>query len=570
MLAPNTVLHNRYLIVRKLGQGGMGAVYMATDQTFGSTVALKQTLIADEALRKAFEREARLLNGLRHAALPHVFDYFIENDGQFLVMQFIPGEDLGHQLKRQQSAVPADVVLKWADQLLDLLDYLHTHEPPIIHRDIKPENLKLTPRGNIILLDFGLAKGLAEQAGADGSTTGGIGSVVGYTPHYAPLEQIRGLGTDPRSDLYSLAATLYHLLTARLPADALSRADNHIHGQPDPLEHPSAVNPHVTPAVAAALLQAMALRRDDRIQSADSMRQVLRDAALRATPTVAPPQAAGQDQSPTIVATPSTRPSGGPTVPQYPQQSYPQPSYPQGYQQGYQQSVPPTQMAGGPTAQSTSSGGSAKTAIAVGAGGLLLAVFAAAGVLAFFYWPQPQPQPAPAPPVVQNNPPPITPTPVPVPAPAPVPQPAEPEQPAYPARMTATASSARAPMGGNSYAAEMAVDGRTETAWVEGGDGPGIGESITVTLPGPRRVARIEVWPGYFKNGKSWTNNNRLARVSVRFSDGRTVETTFQDDMVRQAITVGGGPISSFTITIEEVYYGGDELDTAISDISVE
>jgi serine/threonine protein kinase len=123
MLAPNTTLRNRYQIVRQLGQGGMGAVYLATDQTFGSTVALKETLISDEHLRKAFEREARLLNSLRHAALPHVFDYFFEGDGQFLVMQFIPGEDLGQQLKRYQRPFAPDDVLKWADELLDLLDF---------------------------------------------------------------------------------------------------------------------------------------------------------------------------------------------------------------------------------------------------------------------------------------------------------------------------------------------------------------------------------------------------------------------------------------------------------------
>src|SRR5688572_27854029 len=165
----------------------MGAVYLATDQRFGSSVALKETLVAGEPLRRAFEREARLLNTLQHAALPHVIDYFFEGEGQFLVMQFIPGEDLGHMLRRSGGPFSIDDVLKWADQLLDLLDYLHTHEPAIVHRDIKPENLKLTQRGNVILLDFGLAKGLAE--GAPG-TTQATGSILGYTPHYASLEQI--------------------------------------------------------------------------------------------------------------------------------------------------------------------------------------------------------------------------------------------------------------------------------------------------------------------------------------------------------------------------------------------
>src|ERR687885_2994845 len=147
MIAPNTLLQNRYLVLNQIGEGGMGAVYIATDQRFGSTVALKETLFDDPTLRRAFEREARLLNRLRHPALPRVSDHFTEGDGQFLVMEFIAGEDLSAMLTRQGSPFPVADVLRWADDLLDALDYLHTQEPPVIHRDIKPQNLKLTPRG---------------------------------------------------------------------------------------------------------------------------------------------------------------------------------------------------------------------------------------------------------------------------------------------------------------------------------------------------------------------------------------------------------------------------------------
>ena len=170
VIADHTVLQDRYEIVRQLGRGGMGAVYLATDRRFGSTVALKQTLVSGEQLGKAFEREAKLLNSLQHASMPHVIDYFFEGEGQFLVMQFIPGEDLGHMLRARGGPFDVPNVLVWMDELLDLLDYLHTHEPPVIHRDIKPENLKLTPRGKIILLDFGLAKGLTEGGSATMST----------------------------------------------------------------------------------------------------------------------------------------------------------------------------------------------------------------------------------------------------------------------------------------------------------------------------------------------------------------------------------------------------------------
>src|SRR6266480_3662578 len=101
MLAPDTVLQGRYLIVRQLGQGGMGAVYEAIDQRLDTTVALKETLFADERLRKQFEREARLLARLHHPALPRVSDHFAEGDGQFLIMQFIAGEDLAEMLSVQ-------------------------------------------------------------------------------------------------------------------------------------------------------------------------------------------------------------------------------------------------------------------------------------------------------------------------------------------------------------------------------------------------------------------------------------------------------------------------------------
>jgi serine/threonine protein kinase len=148
MIEPGTVLQDRYAVEWQIGAGGMGAVYVATDRRFGSTVALKETFFDNPALRRAFEREARLLNRLRHAALPRVSDHFEESEGQFLVMEYIPGEDLSQMLKARGGAgFPARQVLGWADQLLDALDYLHTQEPPVIHRDIKPQNLKLTRRG---------------------------------------------------------------------------------------------------------------------------------------------------------------------------------------------------------------------------------------------------------------------------------------------------------------------------------------------------------------------------------------------------------------------------------------
>lgn len=274
ILQPETVLQKRYVIERLIAQGGMGAVYQATDQRLGSTVALKQILVGDKGMRKAFEREARLLASLRHTSLPVVSDYFAEDAGQFLVMQFIPGDDLGSMLDRKHNmfttlgALPQ--VLAWIDRLLDALVYLHSHDPPIIHRDIKPQNLKLTPRGEIVLLDFGLAKGSVNQSI---STT--ARSVRAYTTQYAPLEQMQGTGTEPRSDLYALAATFYHVLTGEAPPNALTRASAVLAGKPDPLIPIHKLNPHVPPAVSTILNQAMAHGIAKRFASAAAMRTAL-------------------------------------------------------------------------------------------------------------------------------------------------------------------------------------------------------------------------------------------------------------------------------------------------------
>jgi hypothetical protein len=279
MLTPETVLQSRYRIIRLLGQGGMGAVYEAMDERLDSTVALKETLFADERLRKQFEREARLLARMHHPALPRVSDHFAEGEGQFLVMQYIPGDDLSQMMARKQGPFPADQVLTWGDQLLDTLDYLHTQDPQIIHRDIKPQNLKLTARGQIILLDFGLAKG--QTGGVSLVTTSA--SIFGYTPNYAPLEQIQGLGTDARSDIYALGATLYHLMTGVKPPDALTRAAALVNGQPDPLAPAHEVAGGIGPEVAGVLAQAMSQNRDQRYPTAATMRAALKGTGEAAT-----------------------------------------------------------------------------------------------------------------------------------------------------------------------------------------------------------------------------------------------------------------------------------------------
>jgi serine/threonine protein kinase len=273
-LSPNTLLQNRYLVVQLIGKGGMGEVYLAVDQRLGSAIALKRTFFSDDdTLRHAFEREARTLARLRHPVLPKVSDHFTEHDTQYLVMEHISGDDLSKRLEVTRKPFPLNWVLFWADQLLDALAYLHSHEPPIVHRDIKPQNLKLTNENHIVLLDFGLAK---DTGASRVSTTGG--SIVGYTPHYAPMEQIRGTGTTAKSDIYSLSATLYQLLTAQVPPDALTRADSVLNSLPDPTEPIDKINPEVPRVISDVILKGMALSMDARYPNAREMQKALREA----------------------------------------------------------------------------------------------------------------------------------------------------------------------------------------------------------------------------------------------------------------------------------------------------
>ncbi|MBL8149103.1 MAG: protein kinase, partial [Blastocatellia bacterium] len=276
MLEPNAVLQDRYVISKPLAKGGMGAVYMAVDRRLKVNIALKETLFSDETLCKAFEREARLLANLRHNLLPKVIDHFTEGSKQYIVMEFIPGEDLSTLIKQQGRPFSVEDVLKWADQLLDLLDYMHNQEPAVIHRDIKPQNLKLTPRGEIVLLDFGLAKGQPSTINVTASIRAVATSLHGYTLNYSPPEQIEGTGTDPRSDLYALGATLYHLLTGAAPLDSVTRSLKILDSYPDPLIPASELNREVPKVLSNVLSKAMAIDKTARYQAATEMRDSLR------------------------------------------------------------------------------------------------------------------------------------------------------------------------------------------------------------------------------------------------------------------------------------------------------
>jgi Tol biopolymer transport system component len=211
-LTPGILLKDRYQIEKQLGKGGMGAVYMATDTAVDRKVAVKANLNLSPEGQRQFTREARMLAALRHPNLPLVSDHFVIDDVQYLVMDYVPGDDL-LSLLRSHGAQPYKLIADWAKQIGDALTYLHSQDPPIIHRDIKPANLKITPEGLIILVDFGIAKANV------GDTTVGA---RGYTPGYAPPEQYSNAVTGPYSDQYALAATLYAMLTGGPPPESVA------------------------------------------------------------------------------------------------------------------------------------------------------------------------------------------------------------------------------------------------------------------------------------------------------------------------------------------------------------
>lgn len=256
------VLDRRYRIDGLLSHGGFGAVYKAWDLSLDRACAVKENLDTSDVARRQFTREATVLASLSHPNLPRVTDHFIiPGFGQYLVMDFVDGVDLG-QLVRSEGPIPPERALKITKQVADALEYLHSRKPPVLHRDIKPGNIKITPEGRAVLVDFGLVKMYGPQL----ETTVGARAV---TPGYSPPEQYGQGTTDPRSDIYALAATLYTLLTARLPPESVQR-----YGADD-LLLPHQVDSSISPVVGAAVGRAMALNPSQRYQSIAEMRAVL-------------------------------------------------------------------------------------------------------------------------------------------------------------------------------------------------------------------------------------------------------------------------------------------------------
>jgi serine/threonine protein kinase/Tol biopolymer transport system component len=262
-LERGTLLHKRYRIVEILGQGGMGSVYRAVDENLGVDVAVKENLFTTDEYARQFRLEAVILANLRHPNLTRVTDHFVIGDqGQYLVMDYIEGEDLRQRMERQGNIQEDEAILLGAS-ICDALSYLHTRKPPILHRDIKPGNVKITPEGHIFLVDFGLAKVLH---GNQATTTG----ARAMTPGYSPPEQYGTARTDPRTDIYSLGATLYASLTGIIPEDGLARAMDNT--QLTPLRKR---NSKISRRLAAAIEKAMGIDPADRFQTAEEFKRAL-------------------------------------------------------------------------------------------------------------------------------------------------------------------------------------------------------------------------------------------------------------------------------------------------------
>jgi len=294
-MAPGDRLQNRYTILRLLGKGGMGSVYLIEDARFtGRQWALKemneQGIDPGEAKTalEAFNREAQLLARLDHANLPKVIDFFSERSRHFLVMEYVPGKTLEKRLEEVGAPLPEREVYGYAVQLCDVLDYLHRQRPPIIFRDLKPANIMLKPDGHIKLIDFGIARHFKPGQSKDTQAMG--------TPGYAAPEQYGKEQSDVRADVYALGATLHHAITGRDP------------GQ-DPFSFPAvrALNRAVSPQFEATIMKAVLIDRNQRWPSIAALRAGLDTNVLTpptttvsvprpVAPAIAPPKPAAPQQ----------------------------------------------------------------------------------------------------------------------------------------------------------------------------------------------------------------------------------------------------------------------------------
>ena len=252
--------------------GGMGSVYRARDLHFPNVVklvAVKEMInsapdpLVRQTIVQNFEREANLLATLNHPAIPRIYDYFSLDDRSYLVLEFIHGKDLEAVIGDSNGFLPEDQVISWAVQLCDVLNYIHGHKPdPIIFRDMKPSNVMINHNGDVVLVDFGIAKTF--QSGQKGTMIG--------TEGYSPPEQYRGEAT-PLADIYSLGATLHHAITRRDP-----RLEPPFSFAERPIRR---INPNVSMEFEAVVNTALQYNPSDRFSSTAAMKDALLNVARK-------------------------------------------------------------------------------------------------------------------------------------------------------------------------------------------------------------------------------------------------------------------------------------------------
>lgn len=323
-LAPGVTLKQRYEIVRLIKGGGMSWVYQVRERRADATTrlwAMKELRMDPDdrhtlaEARQMFEQEAHILVQLGHRNLPRVAAYFTEGDRSYLVMEYVHGETLQERLSQTRAPLLESQVLPWAIQVCDVLDYLHTRQPPVIFRDVKPGNIMVTPSSVVKLIDFGIARTFKTGKQRDTITMG--------SENYAAPEQWGQGQTDPRSDLYSLGATLYHLLTNEPPLPA------YVPGERAAIAER---NPSVSERLIQIVERAMAPERGDRFHSAAEMRSALlrclppwerlrwqarpQESMPAEQPAPAPPSPKRQTRDrDTMPALPESRVASAPTLP---------------------------------------------------------------------------------------------------------------------------------------------------------------------------------------------------------------------------------------------------------------
>lgn len=335
------LLNSKYEVLERVGKGGMGKVYRARDIFLKREVAVKEfspEFPSDmsseidsniwQELESAFVQEATILANLRHECLPTVFEFFTENRSNYLVMEYVEGNDLDKWARELRTnnqwrniydgRFPVNKVRQWAEDLLRVLVYLHEREFPIFHRDIKPANLKLR-NDKICLLDFGLAK---ESLRTVSSFSLADKTLQGFTKGFAPIEQIYGEKTTAQTDIYGLSATLYYLLTGEIPIDGWTRRDDLRNGKPDPLTHVKNVRPEIDDNFARIVMQGLAVESYQRPRSVREMLEILRQEKVNESntenkktpefsfdPSLTQPSPSINPVNPTLNLTPSSPPS---------------------------------------------------------------------------------------------------------------------------------------------------------------------------------------------------------------------------------------------------------------------